>query len=233
MRTKLGPATVQEYCSLGHIDEHGPLMTGHRHNHRPRICGHCDSTTQCKTHEHMVYRCVAYPSTGSHIIPDDEDNGETRSSPYPLRSPYANRIFLGPVVPTKNLRGENRTDLITDEVLPPVNVIKPDEELLSSKTPQYELLCWHYRIDQLPFSRLRILFLLDIIPRKLLLCKDTKICRMPLRGYDQMAMALGRQSSQKSAPDNNTGRMCVSVSYRVPNTRLHHSAERGTDETLL
>ena len=122
----------------------------------------------------MVYRCVAYPSTGSHIIPDDEDNGETRSSPYPLRSPYANRIFLGPVVPTKNLRGENRTDLITDEVLPPVNVIKPDEELLSSKTPQYELLCWHYRIDQLPFSRLRILFLLDIIPRKLLLAKTPK-----------------------------------------------------------
>ena len=85
-----------------------------------------DSKTQCENHEHLVYRCVACPITGSHIIPVDEDNRETRSAPYPLISPQKNGILPGPVGPTTILMEENLTDLTTNEVLPPVNVIKPN-----------------------------------------------------------------------------------------------------------
>ena len=70
----------------------------------------------------------------------------------PIISPQANRIFPGPVGPTTSLREKNQTDLTMDEVLPPVNIIEPGEELLSSETPQAELLRWHYRLGHLPFQ---------------------------------------------------------------------------------
>ena len=155
-----------------------------------------DSTTQCKTHKNLAYRCVACPSTGPHIIPDDEDYGETQSAPDPLIYPQANRLLPGPVGPTTSLWEVNLTELTNDEVLPPVNIIEPDEELISTGMPQDELLHWRYRLGHLPFSRLRILALLDIIPWKLSLCENTKMFRMPLWGHDQTAMALGRQASQ-------------------------------------
>ena len=51
-----------------------------------------NSTTQCDTHEHLAYRCVTFPSTGPHLIPDDEVDKETRLAPDPLISPQTNRI---------------------------------------------------------------------------------------------------------------------------------------------
>ena len=70
-------------------------------------------------------------------------------------------------------------------------------------------------------------------PSEAIACKNTEICRMPLRVHDQTSMAIERQASQQSAPGNDTGRLCVSVSYQVPNTRLHRAAERGPDKTSL
>jgi hypothetical protein len=44
------------------------------------------------------------------------------------------------------------------------NVVDDEDEPLATETPQAELLRWHYRLGHLPFTRLRILALLGIMP---------------------------------------------------------------------
>ena len=72
-----------------------------------------ESATKCETHEHVAYRCVAYPSTGPHLNSDEEDKVQIREVPDPLSSPLTQRLLPGTDSPSTSPREENLTDLTT------------------------------------------------------------------------------------------------------------------------
>ena len=57
---------------------------------------------------------------------------------------------------------------MTPEIpLNPKHVIDYDQELLETYHPQEELLIWNHRLGHLPFSNIKILYLLRINPKRI------------------------------------------------------------------
>ena len=54
------------------------------------------------------------------------------------------------------------------------HIIESNQKLLATEHPQIELLRWHHRMENLPFSNINILALLGITPKRLANVKPHK-----------------------------------------------------------
>ena len=233
MCDSLVPSTVQAYCRLGPIDEYGTLTIGHGRNHLPSICGHCgQQDTVWESQASGVPLCCM-----SHHRPSYHScwRGQQRDtiSTIPPHLSTEKRYFARSSRPNHNPDG-GEPDGPHHQWSPPtgqrhqtqwiITLCRDATRWTSSLVLPTQPLIIFKTTYPCPFGH---------HPSEAIACENTEMCRMPLWGHDQTAMAIKRQASQQSAHGNNTGRLCVSGSALVPDTRLHRSSERGPDKTSL
>ena len=68
-------------------------------------------------------------------------------------------------------------DMTPEKLLDTKHVIESNQKLLASEQPQAELLRLHHSLGHLPFSNIKILALLGIIPERLVNAKLPKCKR--------------------------------------------------------
>jgi hypothetical protein len=104
----------------------------------------------------------------THLVSDDEQDEDSTTA-------NANDNQVTNDFTYSETREENIADFFTKELpTQPTNIIEDEDEPLSAKSPQAELLHRHYRLGHLPFACLRILSLIGTIPKCLLTVKALK-----------------------------------------------------------
>ena len=133
-----------------------------------------EADNEVEIHEHV---CFQSHTDETHLVSDDEDDADPLGINR-LHEPSTNDKPSEREATTeynKETREENLTDFLDQESFKePTHVIDDEDEPLAADTPQAELLRWHYRLGHISFARLRILALLNVIPRKLLHIKAPK-----------------------------------------------------------
>jgi hypothetical protein len=128
---------------------------------------------------HSIEQAICYPA--SFLISDDEDSvtptqtPDTPSAPPPRLTPTQTPSPAPNYAPLyTNFTEENIADFSQSPALPPPALIEQEEETIAATSPRGELLRWHYRLGHISFSKLKIMALLNIIPRTLALTRPPK-----------------------------------------------------------
>jgi hypothetical protein len=121
------------------------------------------------TYIHSVEQAICYPAT--FLISDDENS----VSEPPRSDPPPPQTSAPPFAPLfTNFTDENIADFSATPQAPPATLIEEEEDTIAATSPRGELLRWHYRLGHLSFSKLKIMALLNMIPRKLALVRPPK-----------------------------------------------------------
>jgi hypothetical protein len=186
-------------------------------------------THQYKQYSHAIHKihhakvstieqAICYPA--SFLISDDEasvsndDNqsSPTSISPSPTPTPAPNYSPLH-----TNFVEENIADFSATPIAPPPALIEEEEENIAATTPRGELLRWHYRLGHLSFSKLKLMAVLNIIPRKLSLIKPPK-CACCLYGKMTRTPWRTKAKNNRQIRTATTAGQCISVDQMESST---------------
>jgi hypothetical protein len=115
-------------------------------------------------------QAVCYPS----IISDDEGEADVpvdaiATPPTPQQQPEPDYS------PTNtNYTTENVADFVSTDLTPTPTLVEEEQEHIAATTNRGEMLRWHYRLGHLSFAKIKLLALLNVLPRRLALVKPPK-----------------------------------------------------------
>jgi hypothetical protein len=158
---------------------------------------------------HHLEQATCFPA--SFLISDDEASTDIAATPIsPITPPplHPDEPRYSPV--HTNFTDENIADFSSTPLPPTPSVIEEEEEHIAATTDRGELLRWHYRLGHLSFSKLKLMAVLNIIPRRLALVKAPK-CACCI--YGKMTRTPWRTKAKNNRPirKSTAAGQCISV----------------------
>ena len=131
------------------------------------------SSTVNNVHSNKLYRleqAVCYPS----VISDDEqdDNEHLQNTSLPSVTRQSTEPDYSPI--HTNYTNEDIADFMPTTLAPTATLIEEEQEHIAATSDRGEMLRWHYRLGHLSFSKIKLLSLLNVLPRKLALVKPPR-----------------------------------------------------------
>ena len=135
--------------------------------------------SRTEQNEHVCYQSTHMGGYQDSVFQNEGNATHTPNAEYDLGSTPLNQLsMLQEPVPNRHQSDqaieENISDFAGADLQPPRNIFKDENDSLAADDVQAELLRWHHRLGHLSFIKIRLMALLDILPRRLSTVKPPK-----------------------------------------------------------